>query len=139
MKMRNISNIAKQILEQCEDPTNIDEVTQACDDMIEKMIRDLMDEIRCSEPHDSTRGQLAYTVADMLYGDHLKRTIAEYNQGIIRRRELANMIYDWDRLTDHPGCGRAILIKQLDALDEYLSVLREHISIHKPDTFIEKK
>ena len=54
-----------------------------------------------------------------------KRLVAEYNQLVIRYRELKNMLDKWDRneLDFKPTCPRSTYNLQIKAMTDYIAVL----------------
>lgn len=57
--------------------------------------------------------------------DYKKRFVAEYQQLVIRHRELRNMLDEWDRgkLVFTPTCPRSTYNMQIKAMTDYIAVL----------------
>lgn len=69
------------------------------------------------------------TLNETIYGmcstDYKERLVAEYNQLVIRYRELKNMLDKWDRneLDFKPTCPRSTYNLQIKAMTDYIAVL----------------
>lgn len=65
------------------------------------------------------------TVSEMVSGDWVSRFHAEYQQLKIRVEGLRNMICDWvnGTLTFEPNMQIEILMKQLNVMEQYMTLL----------------
>ena len=70
--------------------------------------------------------ELKDTVDGMLSKDYKERFIAEYNQAVIRRDKLFDMLdkYMNKTLCFEPKSNIGLLLAQLDILNAYINILR---------------
>ena len=75
------------------------------------------------------------TAEMMQSANYKERFIAEYEQLVIRRTGLKNMLHKWDEGTINftPTCPRSIYDLQIRAMDDYVTVLEARAAIEGID------
>ena len=78
---------------------------------------------------------LTDTAVMMQSSDYKERFIAEYDQLVIRRTGLANMLKKWceGNLSFTPTCPRSIYHLQIRAMNDYIAVLEARAAIEGID------
>ena len=64
------------------------------------------------------------TAPMMISDDYRERFRAEYHQLKIRYEKLETMLNNWDDLDFIPTCTKDVYIKQLNAMYEYMDILK---------------
>ena len=69
------------------------------------------------------------TIELMTSDDYKERFVAEYWQTVIRYRKLYDLVQTWDSLEFTPDCPIEMFELQLQAMENYLKILRARAQI----------
>ena len=78
------------------------------------------------------------TIELMCSDDYKDRMLAEYQQLVIRKDALENLLIKWEKgeLNFTPKCPKEMLVKQCELMEEYAEVLRQRGAIEGVDLYL---